>query len=143
MDYIFCNPPYSQFNDWVCKIISEGYAKKAFLIIPQRWKDSKEIERAIKLRGAVTRVVQSDDFHDAERQARAVVDIVEITYPGDQWGRKPKDPFDIWFDQNIDTFDHAEEFKESESGQDLARKYANSSIDEMVVAYREEYERMQ
>lgn len=40
VDYIFCNPRYSQYEDWVCKIVSEGFAKKAFLVIPQRWTDS-------------------------------------------------------------------------------------------------------
>jgi hypothetical protein len=143
-DYIFSNPPYSQYEEWVCKIVSEGFAKKAFLVIPQRWKDSKLIQKSLKQRGATIRVVYSDDFHNAERQARAVVDIVEISYPiENDYYNKPKDPFDIWFDQNIDTFDHAEEFKESETSRELARRYAHASIDEMVEAYREEYARLE
>lgn len=141
VDYIFCNPIYSQYEEWVCKIISEGYAKKAFLVIPQRWKDSKIIKKSLKLRGATTRVIYSGDFENAERQARAVIDIVEISYPYTDRGYRDqvKDPFDIWFDQNINTFDQAKEFKESETGQDLARKFSRSSINEMVEAYSEEY----
>ena len=140
VDYIFCNPRYSQYEEWVCKIISEGYAKKAFLVIPQRWKDSRVIAKAIKLRNATTRVIHSDDFLGGERKARAVIDIVEVTFPKkEQWERGPEDPFDIWFDQNIDTFDKAEEFKESETDSHLARKFANASIDEMVEAYLAEY----
>lgn len=140
VDYIFCNPPYSQFVEWVCKIISEGFAKQAFLVIPQRWKDSPEIKKAIKQRGALTTVIHSGDFLDAERHARAVVDVVKFSFPKDSSGRGVEDPFNIWFDQNIDTFEHAEEFKESETGRDLARKFSNSNIDEMVAAYRAEYE---
>ena len=140
VDYIFCNPPYSEFDEWFCKIVSEGYAKKAFLIVPQRWKDSKVIAHSLKQRNATARVIGSDDFYDGERKARAVVDIVEISFPMDEYHRNTKDPFDIWFDQNIDTFDRAEEFKESETSRDLARKFSSASIDEMVAAYRAEYE---
>jgi hypothetical protein len=143
MDYIFCNPIYSQFDEWVCNIISEGYAKKAFLVIPQRWKESKTIEKALKLRNATTRVIGNDDFYDGERRSRAVIDIVEVSFPGDKWGDKVKDPFDIWFDQNVGTFDHAEEFKESETESDLARQHSHSSIVEMVAAYRQEYDLME
>lgn len=140
VDHIFCNPPYSEYEEWTCKIISEGYAQKSFLVIPQRWKESKLITEALKKRGATARVINSDNFHNAERQARAVVDVVEVTYPRkENRYNEVKDPFDIWFDANIDTFDHAEEFKESETGSDLKRRYANSSIDDMVTAYREEY----
>lgn len=140
VDFIFCNPPYSEYEEWVCKIISEGYANRAFLVIPQRWKESKLIAEALKSRGATTRVIHSDDFQNAERQARAVVDVVEVSYPKAQYGDKPKDPFDIWFDQNIDTFDRAKETEKDEAGSDLKRRYANSNIAEMVAAYREEYE---
>lgn len=45
VDFIFCNPKYSEYEEWTCKIISEGYAERAFLVIPQRWKDSKLIEK--------------------------------------------------------------------------------------------------
>jgi len=142
VDYIFCNPIYSQFEEWTCKIVAEGYAKKAYLVIPRRWKESKPIEQALKLRGATTKVIYSGDFLNAERQARAVIDIVEITYPksGEYWDSKPRDPFDIWFDQNIDTFDQAAEVKDEEQDESaLARKYAHASIDDMVAAYLEEY----
>ena len=140
VDYIFCNPPYSAFDEWACKIISEGYAKKAFLVIPQRWKESKVIAHTLKTRNATARVILSDDFLHADRPARAVIDIVEISFPMDEYHRNTKDPFDIWFDQNIDTFAKAAEFKESETSSDLARKFSSASIDEMVAAYRAEYE---
>lgn len=138
VDYIFCNPRYSQYEEWVCKIISEGYAKRAFLIIPQRWKESQVIAHTLKLRGAMATVIQSGDFLDAERRARAVIDIVEIHFPKDRWGNKVADPFDIWFNQNINTFDKAEPLKESETSSDLARKYGHTSIDDMVADYEEE-----
>ena len=138
-EYIFCNPPYSQYDEWMCRIIEQGYSKKAFLVIPQRWKEDNSIQDALKRRGASARVIYSDDFLDGERPARAIIDIVEITFPTDKWGDKVEDPFNIWFDQNIDTFEKAAELNEREASQELARKLSNATIDEMVEAYNAEY----
>ena len=88
-----------------------GYARKAFLIIPQRWKDNPGIKRALEKRGATARVIHSDTFNgpEAERRARAVVDIVEISYPTKDnvhsyhnRVEEVKDPFDIWFDEKAE-----------------------------------------
>lgn len=81
VDYIVSNPPYSQYETWAQMIIETGYARRAFLIIPQRWKDNPGIKSSLTKRGATARVIHSDNFLDAERKARAVVDIVEISYP--------------------------------------------------------------
>jgi hypothetical protein len=152
VDYIFCNPPYSQFETWAEMIITSGHAKKAFLIIPQRWKDSELIAAALKRRDATARVIHSDDFSDAERRARAVVDIVEISYPrknahGYRFDEL-QDPFDVWFDQNISTFDQEETTDGYQSEYDrnqkeLARIRHFETIPDMVAGYNEEYERMQ
>lgn len=144
VDYIFSNPPFTAFGEWAEKIIAEGHAKKAYLVLPRRWKESASIARALERRGATARAIHSDDFHDAERRARAVVDVVEVRYPCEGYYDEPVDPFDIWFDQNIDTFDQAPEPEhEYETAQALARQHSHSTIGEMVAAYREEYERME
>lgn len=147
VDYVFCNPPYSQFETWACMIIESGYARRAFLILPQRWKESEEIKIALKKRGASARVIHSDDFLDAPRKARAVVDIVEISYPKDKWDQKPADPFDSWFDQNISTFDQEPddnwEVEQRAKETELARIHGLDSITSMVEAYNEEYARME
>ena len=36
VDYIFCNPPYSEYETWTKRIILEGNCYKSYLIIPQR-----------------------------------------------------------------------------------------------------------
>lgn len=144
VEYIFCNPPYSQFQVWAKSIIEGGFAKKAFLIVPQRWKDDAELAAALKRRKAKARALHSTDFLNAERKARAVVDIVEISYPReDNYREIPVDPFDQWFDQNISTFDAAEDLAGDEDGEELARRYADSNIAEMVAAYDEQYTRME
>lgn len=114
VDYIFCNPSYSQYEEWVCKIIEQGFAIKAFLVIPQRWKDSPAISEALKRRGATARAIYHDDFLRGDRAARAIIDIVEVTFPLAEHGRGAKDPFEIWFDSNISTFDKADEFADVE-----------------------------
>ena len=145
--YIFCNPPYSDFEGWTCKIIEEGYARKAFLVVPSRWNQSKRIKKSLKDRGATATVLFIGDFYSGERPARAKIEIVEIEYPllggYRSWNRTVQDPFDVWFDNNIDTFDKSAEFDESESSEDLAKKFRYSSIAEMVEAYQDEYKRFE
>lgn len=144
VDVIFCNPPYSQYETWAATIIESGYAQRAFLVIPQRWKASERIAAALAKRGARAHVIHSGDFHNAERRARAVIDIVEIRYPsGDYYHEKVKDPFDIWFDQNIDTFDHEAEPEAQQTEKEIARIRNLNSIGEMVAEYDEEYARME
>ncbi len=102
VDMVFSNPPYSEFQHWSAKIIKEANSAYIYLVIPSRWIDSLEIKEAIALREAETKVLGSFDFSNAERQARAKVDIVRITlkYRGGHSCNRPKtDPFDIWFDE--------------------------------------------
>lgn len=147
VDYIFCNPPYSEFELWASIIIESGHAKNAFLVIPQRWKDSASIAEALKKRGATARVIHSDDFQsNADRTARAVVDIIDVSYPKDHsrgWREAVKDPFDIWFDEHISTFD--EEKKVEDSAELTAKKQERqpATIAEMVESYNEEHGRME
>lgn len=150
VDYIFCNPPYSQFETWATLIIETGHARKAFLVIPRRWKDSAVIADALSRRKATVRVIHSDDFENADRRARAVVDIVEVSYPMNTRGYRNnelQDPFDVWFDQNISTFDEEPEGREQSDYErertELARIRRYATIPEMVDGYNEEYARMQ
>lgn len=147
--YIFCNCPYSQFESWASLIIESGYARKAFLILPRRWKDNAVIASSLTKRGATARVIHSDDFYDAPRKARAVVDIVEISYPlKSDYSREVQDPFDAWFDQNISTFDQEDQTAADKTDHELEQEALAkirhfSSIADLVEAYREEYERME
>lgn len=107
VDLIFCNPPYSEFEAWAVKIIKEANAKTIFLIIPDRWKDSKLIKRAIKQRKANYQTIWSGNFSQADRPARARVDIVKIviTTADRDYERGKTDPFDVWFDEYYNDFD--------------------------------------
>lgn len=101
---VFCNPPYSEYKQWAAKIIREANANTLYMIIPRRWKTDPDINEAIELRKAKFSVLASTDFLDAEREARAKVDIVKIALSSScRHGVNPTvDPFTIWFDGYFD-----------------------------------------
>lgn len=104
VDVIFCNPPYSDYETWVCKIVKEANAQDIYLVIPERWKDNKEIQYYIKARNAKVSILGSFDFLNAERRARAKVNIVRINLQGTQNRYRDEcdvDPFDIWFENEF------------------------------------------
>ena len=103
VDVLFCNPPYSEFETWAQKIISEANTKIIYLILPTRWKNSTLIKHSLDKRGKTGEIIGSFDFLDAERSARAKVDIIKIKLiRGSGCNRyKDSDPFDFWFEENF------------------------------------------
>lgn len=108
VDTIFCNPPYSEYEEWAAKIIKESVCDYIYLIIPKRWKDSEKIKLALETVKAPynrfsdefedtekAEVIGSFDFLDAERSARANVDIVCI----DKSHTDKNSGFDSFFDE--------------------------------------------
>ena len=84
-------------------LAAKGHAVKLFMPLYDSVKVSKHgFIEAIELRKAEVKVLGSFDFINAERQARAHVDIVRIAlrYAGRFSGDAPKvNPFDLWFDE--------------------------------------------
>ncbi len=78
VDVIFCNPPYSEYEEWTKKIIAEGNYIKAFLVIPQRWSKNDEIKSLLEAYKTDARSLGTFDFYNAERKARAVVNLVKL-----------------------------------------------------------------
>jgi hypothetical protein len=119
VDAVFCNPPYSQYEEWAVKILQEAYCKYVFLILPERWKDSPAITAALKKRNTTARSIWAGDFTAADRPARARVEILQISLTqgrADSYDRKGKqDPFDVWFDEVFPEFDKISQDKEEES----------------------------
>lgn len=77
-DVIFCNPPYRQYDVWADNIIRNCFASVVYLVIPERWVDNKLINDALKQRGMMAKVIYSGDFFQADRKARAKVDVLRI-----------------------------------------------------------------
>lgn len=159
VEYLFCNCPYSEYETWTVTIIASGHAKRAFLVLPRRWQENEAIAAALKARGARARIIYSGDFLDAPRRARAIIDIVEISYPmkdaiyGRQGLEDYEDPFDTWFDAHIAgsaAFENAEESERAAAQTDYERAQAGlakirhlSTIEDLVAGYNEEYSRME
>lgn len=130
VDCIFCNPPYSEFETWIEKIILQGNSNYMFFVIPRRWKNNEKINGAIKKRGYIAETVDSFDFEKAERKARCKVDLVFISPEKvGRYNRGIKSPFDTWFD---DTFSINAD-KQDLSWAD-AEKKRNEKINEIVAS---------
>lgn len=50
VDIVFCNPPYSEYETWMRRIVSEANCNLIYLVVPQRWKDNKQITDMIDRR---------------------------------------------------------------------------------------------
>jgi len=135
VEIIFSNPPYSEFAKWAVKIIREGNAKNIYLIIPQRWKDSKEIKAAIELRDASFEIIESFDFFNCERRSRAKVDIVKIELVGtSKYGRTGVkiDPFVLAFEKMFD-FDTDKEKVHSWDAEKKSREKLKENLSGQIV----------
>lgn len=102
VDVIFSNPPYSEFEDWATKIIKEAYCRECFLILPLRWKESQKIQDALNFRNFNAISIWSGDFLDAERKARAKIQIIKIDCTKkDDYYKEAQDPFFSWFKETF------------------------------------------
>jgi tRNA1(Val) A37 N6-methylase TrmN6 len=111
-DVIFCNPPYSEYESWVFKIIAEANAKHIYLPIPERWANVQKLQDIIKQRGYVISSLGHFDFLNAERAARCKVEVIHLTAQD----YKMKDFFDVelekFFKFNEPENEHSFTFKE-------------------------------
>lgn len=150
VDCIFCNPPYSEYEDWTERIITEGNAEKIILVIPSRWKDSERIKIALERREYSAETIGKFDFSNAERKARANVDVIGILPKMIGYGRsKLTDPFDLWFDstfslnaekKNESEYESNEKkkneiFKSGDTAEDLVKFY-NADMEKLYENYR-------
>ncbi len=106
VDMIFCNPPYTEYDLWAEKIILQGNADYIALVIPIRWRNSERLKDALERRKYQAEIIGTYDFNNAERKARATVDLIFIsakkeTYEGRSYTGKVVDPFDLWFDETF------------------------------------------
>ncbi|HEF9457575.1 TPA: hypothetical protein SBX58_000463 [Campylobacter coli] len=96
VDLIFCNPPYSEYENWMTRIIKEANFDTLAFIVPERWKENIFIQQAIQQRGLDYKIIDSFDFLNAERKARAKVDLIVFKPKPDD-----KDSFEFFFRRAI------------------------------------------
>lgn len=80
-DIAFVNPPYESFSFWLSSVISQVNFGVLYAIVPQRWRENKDIKQAIETRqiSDVT-VLKEMDFLDADRAARAKVEVIRFSF---------------------------------------------------------------
>lgn len=96
MTVVFSNPPYSEYEEWSVKLIRECCTEYLYLVIPKRWRESLEIDAAIKYRDAAVEYLGEFDFESADRKARAKVEIVRIYI-----GRRTHDAFELAIEEML------------------------------------------
>ncbi len=135
VDLTFSNPPYSEFEDWAVKIIRESASVVVYLVLPVRWSKSKNILEALKYREAEAKVLGEFDFEDADREARAVVNLLRIPLPC-----KRDDAFERFFKSQFagmfERFERAKQKAEPESEQSKARTDAHNRRFHTLVGAR-------
>lgn len=141
VDLIFCNPPYSEFEAWAEKIIMQGNCKAIALVIPCRWKLCQGISYALKKREMEAEILGTFDFLNAERRARAKVDLLFITaaedeYKGRRYRKDAKDPFDVWFDETFKISAEKEKVYDSQREEQKRQELvAKGDTAEMLVQF--------
>ena len=119
IDLTFCNPPYSEYEQWAKKIIRESTSSLVYLVIPTRFKESIEIKQALEYREAEYKIIGEFSFEKAEdRQARALVNLIRIKLSienDDAFNRLFEEEFKSLNDKFTVNKDGEEEEKKEES----------------------------
>ena len=146
---IFCNPPYSDYISWTKKILNEGNFKQAFLIIPDRWADNTEIQSILKAYNTSYDILGTFSFANAERPARANVNVVRFRrnkYINRYKNQEDfdKDVFDVFFEQMFaEELKHAkqETFSEKEREKAItnALQVSKGKASTLVELYQQDY----
>lgn len=105
LGFIFSNPPYSEFAEWSAKILREAPGGCiVYLVIPERWENSRRIAREIETRKLKAQILGRFDFESAEdRAARTKVHLLKFEMPPTaRWVEdNPDDPFVRFFNETF------------------------------------------
>lgn len=139
---IFCNPPYSEYEDWTYRILRECDSREVYMVIPRRWRDSGRIQELVTRFEIKVESLGEFDFETADRRARAKVEIVRF----DMGQRDKNSAFDAAIEEmlpELDQFD-CEVDDTTGSDKDWESQIANggSIIESLVIAYDSELSEM-
>ena len=145
---IFSNPPYSQFKTWTEKLFREANFGVMYLVLPLRWKQTLDQRCGIERYDVKT--IGEFDFHEADRAARAKVNLIRVTHKkvkiGDRYGGRScgfhyefgsdnePDSFERWINETIGVF----EGKPEETEDEQALKLRGRTIEELVESFDSE-----
>jgi hypothetical protein len=66
VDCIYCNPPYSEYEEWTNKILREANSKIVYLLIPKRWTENEIIQHTIAEREIKYAVIGEYSFEHSD-----------------------------------------------------------------------------
>lgn len=140
MTAVFCNPPYSEFAEWMRKIVAEASAQLIYLVVPCRWRNLDDIQRAIERRSGDVVSLGEFDFENADRAARARVEVIRIAFSYEH-----RDAFDSVLESmmpELDIFDMPElPDDEPQIDRDLM-KAGRNLVEVFVESYNRDLMRM-
>jgi SAM-dependent methyltransferase len=139
---VFSNPPFSIFDRWVNKLLSECNFCLLYLVMPVRWKNQEMITKELERYEAA--VVGEFDFSNADREARGKVNLVRVNAPWIKdveskhskatYQQTLEDSFSRWVREYIADFkEKPERDWEEERQEAIALKKA--PIDQLVLDY--------
>jgi hypothetical protein len=140
---IFCNPPYSEFKVWAEKLFREANFVVMYLVLPVRWKETLDRHCGLELYDVKT--VGEFDFLNADRPARAKVNLIRVTHRKvkieDRYGTRfefgsedEPDSFERWINETIGTFEGTPDESENEK----TLKLKGSTIEDLIVGFEQE-----
>ncbi|MDR1174559.1 MAG: class I SAM-dependent methyltransferase, partial [Treponema sp.] len=146
---IYSNPPFSCFERWVNKILTECNFRLLYLVMPVRWKKQKEITKELERYEATT--VGEFDFFNADREARGKVNLVRVNA---KWKKDKlekythqetvENAFERWVRDYITDFSNIPasnyEYERFEGDEKTALRLKLSPIDRLIEDYENEKE---
>jgi len=135
VDMVFCNPPYSEFETWMSRILNEVPASNFYFVVPERWKKNPAINETVKKQNFSTRILYEGSFNvaDADRKARCNIEIIKFS----KSVYKISDYFSDWFDSNF-SFEKTEEKQEEEETKDNGLCLNKGIVEHFIEDYNKE-----
>jgi hypothetical protein len=141
---IYSNPPFSQFEQWVNKLLRECNFCLLYLVMPIRWKNQPEITKELERYEAT--VVGEYDFSKADRKARGKVNLVRVNAPWVKdeeahskyrYQQTVENAFDRWVREYIADFEEKAD-RPWEEEEEQAVDLKKSPIDQLIADYERE-----
>ena len=132
---VFCNPPYTEYEDWAYRILRECAAEEVYLVIPRRWRDSPQLTELVADLGIEEMSLGEFDFETADRQARAKVEVVRFRSQQDKHAAFDRAIEDML--PELDKFELAEDVASLRGDETWREQIAEggSIVESLVAAY--------
>lgn len=145
VDFIFCNPPYSEYEAWCEKIIKEANTEKGiYFVIPERYKQSVIINQALKARKLENKIYSLGAFNflNAERGARAKVEVVFVKIENERYSDNIS-AFDLFLDENF-KFNTTSKFNQEAQRERIKKELINSKnhLESLVELYQADMQKL-